>query len=408
MRSNELNRDIALLLERIQSRESAMIENTISLSNINSGSFNLNGVKHVQNELARLFGELSEEYEEIPLDNFERMTNSGAIERIELAPAQVFRSRPQAPLQILCTGHSDTVFPESSAFQECWFDGELLRGPGVADMKGGLMVLLEALRALDASSFKNAFGFTVLISPDEEIGSLCSAKLLERFAKEAHYGLTYEPALADGTLAGARKGSGNFALSASGKSVHAGREFFSGKNAVTAIARCALALEALTEKEQGITVNIGELVGGGPVNIVPDSAVCRFNVRIESSENQLEIQQKIEQIIARVVHETQCEIQLQGGFNRPPKAMTPKQEQMFLLLKDCGKDLGLDIQWRATGGCCEGNNLAAAGLLNIDTLGVRGANIHSDKEYACVDSFVERAQLSALLITRLIDSNLRN
>jgi len=381
MRSNELNRDIALLLERIQSRESAMIENTISLSNINSGSFNLNGVKHVQNELARLFGELSEEYEEIPLDNFERMTNSGAIERIELAPAQVFRSRPQAPLQILCTGHSDTVFPESSAFQECWFDGELLRGPGVADMKGGLMVLLEALRALDASSFKNAFGFTVLISPDEEIGSLCSAKLLERFAKEAHYGLTYEPALADGTLAGARKGSGNFALSASGKSVHAGREFFSGKNAVTAIARCALALEALTEKEQGITVNIGELVGGGPVNIVPDSAV---------------------------VHETQCEIQLQGGFNRPPKAMTPKQEQMFLLLKDCGKDLGLDIQWRATGGCCEGNNLAAAGLLNIDTLGVRGANIHSDKEYACVDSFVERAQLSALLITRLIDSNLRN
>lgn len=391
------------LLDDIASRESAMIEKTIELCDVNSGSYNNDGIAKVQTLFTELFSSISETVTTRELPPVPLVADNGTITEFQPQPMQLFKSRPEAPLQLLFTGHSDTVFPPESDFQTCWKEDNLLRGPGTADMKGGLVVAYTALAALEQSPFRDQFGFTVAISPDEEIGSPSSGAVLMELAREADYGMTYEPALADGTLAGARKGSGNFTLTAKGLSTHAGREFFAGRNAVTAIADAALRMERLSSEEDGITVNIGKITGGGAVNIVPDLCVCRFNVRINETEQQAQVEQAIAQIIADVSAKTGCELELHGQFNRPPKPMTDEQLAMFELLKSCGQSIGISVAWRATGGCCEGNNLAAAGLLNIDTLGVRGAHIHSTDEYACMDSFVERVQLSALMITRLID-----
>lgn len=391
------------LLASLDSMQDTMANTTIELCNINSGSLNAEGITHAQEKVIQLFEDVSEDYQTLPLDPIIKLDSNGNEYEVNIAPMQVFRARPSAPLQILCTGHIDTVFPAESEFQTCWIQGNHLRGPGTADMKGGLVVLAHALKALNSSEYKNQFGFTIAISPDEEIGSPSSGDVLMSLAKDHDFGLTYEPALADGTLAGARKGSGNFSLVAKGLSTHAGREFFEGKNAILAIAKAATQLAALSDQDSGITVNIGKFEGGGPVNVVPDLGICHFNVRMHEPDQQVYVEQEIIRIVDEVSQETGCLLNLHGKFNRPPKPMTKKQLAMFELLKSCGEKIGLDIQWKATGGCCEGNNLAAAGLINIDTLGVRGANIHSEDEYACIDSFVERAQLSALLITHLID-----
>ncbi len=379
-----------------------MIETTIALCNINSGSYNEEGLNRVQKELHRIFSPLSDHCELKPLPPVKKINNAGEIEYFKTPPMQVFQARPKANLQILFTGHSDTVFPKDSNFQTCWVEENYLRGPGTADMKGGLVILSECLRALNNSPWRDEFGFTVAISPDEEIGSPSSAEQLMALAQTADYGMTYEPALADGTLAGARKGSGNFTLTARGLSTHAGRDFFSGRNALVAIASAAQQMASLSDNNTGVTVNVGEITGGGPVNVVPDNAVCRFNVRVHKPQQQQQILKSIESIIQSVEKASGCQLELHGHFNRPPKIMTEPQKSMFELLRKCGEKLGLSIQWKDTGGCCEGNNLAAAGLLNIDTLGVRGGYIHSANEFAFIDSFVERAQLSALFITQLI------
>lgn len=379
-----------------------MLEMTQRLADMNSGSWNREGIAVVQEALVSLFEPLSDSYEQRQGADISRMGDEGEESLFTPNPIQIFRARPDAPLQLVMTGHSDTVFPKESHFQRCNLEDGLLKGPGTADMKGGLVVLAEALKWLDQSAYKDEFGFTVIISPDEETGSLSSAPVLMELAKGAHYGMTYEPALPDGTLAGARKGSGNFTLTARGLSTHAGRNFFDGRNAVMAIARASVLLSEMTSEADGITVNIGRIEGGGAVNVVPDFCQCRFNIRVDTPEQMTRLEAEIADILQKLGADTGCELSLHGGFNRPPKPMTPAQQSMFELLKECGLALGLDIQWRATGGCCEGNNLAAAGLVNIDTLGVRGANIHTDQEYTCIDSFAERAALSILLIQKLI------
>ena len=180
--------------------------------------------------------------------------------------------RPTAPLQLLFTGHMDTVFGADHAFQQTrWLDDGVLNGPGVADMKGGLSVMLAALKAVERGSNADRFGYEVVINSDEEVGSLASAALLAKAAQGKRAALTYEPAaLPDGTLAGARPGSGNFAIVVRGRSAHAGRNPEDGRNALLAAADLALRLDQL--KRDGLTVNPSRIEGGSPSNVVPDLA----------------------------------------------------------------------------------------------------------------------------------------
>ena len=392
--------------------QQALIEQLIELCNINSGSWHIDGIRRVQQQLDAIFRPLSDTVEYRPLPAIEVVADDGTLTTVATADMQIFRARPEAPLQLLMTGHSDTVFAADSDFQHCRLltvDGETrLHGPGTADMKGGLLIIAQALQALEQTPLKQQFGFILAISPDEEIGSPVSAPELMKLAHQADIGLTYEPALADGTLAGARKGSGNFTLTASGKSSHAGRDFFHGKNAVAAIAEAASRLSQLSDEATGISVNIGSIHGGGAVNIVPERCVCRFNVRMHDQQQMNTLQQQIHQVINQVEQLSGCSLRLHGHFNRPPKPMNSAHQQLFQWLHECGSELGLELRWQATGGCCEGNNLAAAGLANIDTLGVRGAHIHTAQEYVCIDSLAERTALTIRFIERLIHEQQHN
>lgn len=391
-------------LDWISTQHPTMVETVQQWSRINSGSLHVAGVRRMREALQEAFSVLGGEMEVLPVAPLQSVNAQGALEETPLAEALRIRKRPDAPVKVFLGGHMDTVFPEDSPFQEPrWLDDNTLNGPGVADLKGGLVVMLTALQALERSPFAEKIGWEILFNPDEEIGSQSSAPLLEESAKRNHVGLIYEPALADGTLAGARKGSGNFAYVVKGRAAHAGREFDKGRNAIALLAELIQQLYALNGEREGVTLNPGKIEGGGPTNIVPDTAILRFNVRMPRPEDQQWLEEQFTRIETGFADREGFRITRHGAFTRPPKPLSEQNSRLFELLKDCGAKLGHNIAWQATGGCCDGNNMAAAGLPNIDTLGVRGGRIHSHEEFLLADSLVERAQLSALLLMRLAD-----
>ncbi len=396
-----LNAEERAILQAISLRETSMIERVKAWSAINSGSTNPAGLDRQRAALVSAFSTLGGQLEEVALADVVEITSDGEPLKRAFAPSLVLRQRPEAAVQVVLTGHYDTVFGADHGFQE-WrmLDADTINGPGTADMKGGLLVMLEALTALEQSPHKANLGYTVIISPDEEIGSPASAPLLAKYGAQADLGMTYEPALADGSLSGARKGSGNFALIVRGKAAHAGREHHMGRNALVAATQAIQSLAGLSGQRDGLTINPAKLEGGGPNNVVPDLAIVRFNVRLSLPQDAQWVESEFTKIAAQIDALDGISATLAGGFTRPPKPMAPANARLFEITRAAGAALGLDIRWRDTGGVCEGNNLWAVGCPNVDTLGVRGGNIHSAEEFALLSSFVERAQLSALMLLK--------
>lgn len=370
---------------------------------INSGTGNLKGLNATASLLADAFGSLHGHTELVEPAPVERVLFDGSIVEVEHGRHLVATVRPDAPIQLLLTGHMDTVFAVDHPFQEQkWLEDGVLNGPGVADMKGGISVMLAALISAENSDVFKRVGYQVLINSDEETGSTSSAKLIEALAKGKLAALTYEPsALPDGTLAGARPGSGNFSIIVTGKSAHAGRNPQDGRNALLAAADLALRLKALTR--DGLTVNPAKIDGGSPNNVVPDNAVLRVNLRPASPALEIYARNEINTLIAKIQQEHDVSIHLHGSFNRPPKPIDPQAEKLFGLVKQCGADLGLNIGWKSTGGVCDGNNIAACGVPVVDTMGVRGGSIHSPQEFLITESLSERAALSALTLMRIAE-----
>ena len=397
----EISTEERAILDWVESRGDHMVDTVKAWSRINSGSRNPEGLERMRAELAGAFEALGGEVRAVDLEPSEIVEASGEVRTVEYTPATRVTVRPEADIKIVLTGHSDTVFPPDFHFQD-WtlWDEDTLNGPGVADMKGGLLVMLHGLLALERSPWRDAIGYDVLISPDEEIGSLGSGPRLAELGAKAHLGMTYEPALANGSLAGARKGSGNFSLRCKGRSAHAGREHHLGRNAIVAAADFAARLDQLNGQREAVTFNVSRIDGGGPPNVVPAVGVARFNVRVGDEADRDWAEAEIAKLVAQTNRRDGIEADLHGGFTRPPKPMSPANRQMFEWTRSAGEALGLDIRWADTGGVCEGNNLWASGCPNVDTLGVRGADIHSDQEIAKLSSFPERAALSALILMK--------
>ncbi len=387
------------IVERAMAAE--MLRSVEQWAAVNTGSRNLAGLATLAARLAGAFADLPGEIQLVEAARVEAVDAGGERIAIEHGRNLHLRVRPEAPVQLLLTGHYDTVFGAEHEFQSLrWLEpGAVLNGPGVADMKGGIAVMLAALMALEASG-ENRLGYEVVLNSDEEVGSPGSAALIAAAARGKRAALTYEPsALPDGTLAGARPGSGNFSFTVRGKSAHAGRNPADGRNALVAAADLALRLKA--GMRDGLSVNPAKIDGGSPNNVVPDRAVLRVNLRPASLDDQARAEALIAQAVAAVAAEHGVSIDSHGHFARPPKPMTPEIEQLFGLVRQAGADLGQTIGWQATGGVCDGNNIAACGVPVIDTMGVRGGSIHSMEEYLIVDSLAERAALSALTLLRL-------
>ncbi len=379
-----------------------LLDRTETWSRVNSGTTNLDGLKTVAGQLADAFSVLPGDIALVEPDPVEAVRPDGSVDKVQRGQHLSGSIRPDASVRILLTGHMDTVFAADHPFQNLeWIEDGVLNGPGVADMKGGLSVMLGALQLLEQSEQASRIGYDIMINSDEEVGSASSAALIERCAKGKVAALTYEPALPDGTLAGERGGSGNFSIIFTGKSAHAGRNPDEGRNALVAAADMALQLKAL--HREGLSVNPAKIEGGGPNNAVPDHAILRVNFRPKSLEDQQEAQNTLDSLVGIIARGHDLDVHCHGGFGRPPKPIDGQAEKLFQLVKSCGSDLGLEINWRGTGGVCDGNNIAACGVPVVDTMGVRGGAIHSADEFLISESLVERTQLSALTIMRIAE-----
>ena len=379
----------------------AMLAQVEAWSAIPSGTGNLAGLATQAEALAEAFASLPGELELVAPAPVEAVAANGALIEHSHGRHLVLRVRPGASRRYLLTGHMDTVFAADHPFQSTrWIDAVTLNGPGVADMKGGISVILAALAAFEASPQAGGIGYDVMINSDEETGSLSSAPLIAALAQGKAAALTYEPsALPDGTLAGARGGSGNFSAVFTGRSAHAGRNPGYGRNALVAAADLAVRLKHM--ETSSLTINPARIDGGSANNVVPDHAVLRFNIRPRGEMDAERFSRAIYLILHEIEQEHEVRIHLHGGITRPPKPLTPAAEALFGLVRDCGEALGQPISWIPSGGVCDGNNIAALGVPVVDTMGVRGGAIHSDEEYLLVPSLAERAALSALVLHRL-------
>ena len=395
-------------LDWIDGQYDRMCEAVISLAEINSGTLNLAGLSRVRERLSELLRPLGGQMENIPLNPVEQIDPRGRTERIPLADALRIRKRPEASLQVFLGGHMDTVFPVQSDFQSTTrLDNDTLNGPGVADAKGGLVVLMTALESFERSPWADRIGWEVLINPDEEIGSPGSAPLLEESAKRNDFGLIFEPTFPDGSLAAERKGSGYFTAVVRGRAAHAGREPENGRNAVRALADFVQTVDDMNGRRKGISVNAGFVQGGGPTNIVPDLAVLKFNVRIAKPRDETWVKKELLKAVRMINVREGLSVELHGHFARKPKILSKSNRRLIKFITECGSDLGMKLTWRNSGGVCDGNNLANAGLPNVDNLGVRGGGIHTHEEYMHLDSLTERAGLSALLLMKLASGDLK-
>ena len=381
-----------------------MLDQVLAWAAVNSGSQNLDGLARMAQLLGDAFAVLPGEIALIDADPVEGVDAGGRRFAIDHGRNLRLQVRPEAPLQFLFTGHMDTVYAADHPFQAVRkLDDAVINGPGVADMKGGIAVMLAALKAVETSPHAAAIGYEVLINSDEEVGSTGSAGLIRQCARGKQAALTYEPAaLPDGTLAGARPGSANFSFVVRGRSAHAGRNPEDGRNAVVAAADLALRMKAAMRP--GLSINPAKIDGGSPNNVVPDLAVLRVNMRPASEAEEQLARALVERSVAEVAAEHGVAIEVSGGFGRPPKPMTPAAEALFETVRRAGADLGQTIGWRASGGVCDGNNIAACGVPVVDTMGVRGGKIHSEEEFLIVESLGERAALSALTILRLAEA----
>lgn len=381
--------------------QAEMLAQVVRWVGVNSGTRNVAGLDRVAGMLADAFAVLPGEVSLVDPEPVETVDADGTVRAIDHGRHLLVSVRPEARVRMLFTGHMDTVYGETHAFQAMRYtDPNTLNGPGAADMKGGLSVMLAALEAVEAGGIGDRFGYDVMINSDEETGSFSSGRLIDRVARDKVAAFTYEPALPDGTLAGARGGTGNFSIVVTGRSAHAGRNPEDGRNAIVAAADIALRLNAV--RGPRLAVNPARIDGGGPNNVVPDHAVLRVNFRPHGQDEIELARSQIDAAVAMVAAQHDVTVAVHGSFNRPPKPIDAGAAKLFALVQQAGADLSIPIAWRDTGGVCDGNNIAAAGVPVIDTMGVRGGAIHSADEFMIVDSLAERARLSALAIARIV------
>ena len=372
-----MEKSLLELLSFLRANQGTMVAQLHQFCEINSGTDNLVGLKLMCDRLQNAYVPIADAIASSDLEPVPMIDMSGNTVLQTCGNLLFIRKRPDLKRRVLLSGHMDTVYSSHHSFQTLnYINDNCINGPGVADMKGGLIVMLHALSAFEASPYAESLGWDVLIN-------------------------VYEPAMTvEGTLAKNRRGSGKLTLIATGKAAHVGRAFDEGRNAICFLAEAIALIHALNGKKDGVTINVGLIAGGDALNVVPDKAVAKLDIRINQPEDEFWVRNEIERIISKIMQKDYS-LTVHGHFGRPVKRVDAGTQQLFSRVQHIGESLGLNIDWQDSGGCCDGNNLAQYGLPVLDTLGVRGGNIHSEKEFILLDSLVERAALSALLLVEL-------
>ena len=302
------------------------------------------------------------------------------------------RPRPPGPLQLLL-GHCDTVWPAGTLrSMPVEVTEDVIRGPGVYDMKGGLAQMVFALRALQDFGLRPEVAPVVLVNSDEETGSGDSSAAIERLARRASRVLVLEPAFGpDGRLKTARKGGGRFEVEVIGRSAHAGLDPGAGASAILELSHVIQKLHALNDPERGVTVNVGVIEGGYRPNVVAAHARAVVDVRVPSARDAA----RIEYAIGTIRPVTPgARIQVCGRIGRPPMERTPANRALWRAVRAAGAGLGLDLRETAVGGMSDGNT-ASRYAPTLDGLGPTGDGAHAAHEFVWIDGLVERTALLA-------------
>jgi len=370
------------IFEQIEVKEEEMIKELEQLVNIDSGSYTKEGIDQIISRYEQIYTGLGFETE-IKV-NQDQGNNLVAKRQGELEGSWLF------------LGHADTVFPEGTVEKRPFkLDREADRayGPGVCDMKSGLVVLRTVLGTL-ISLDTDLPDLVVLINGDEEIGSPTSRELIEDAGREATACFVLEPGRENGDMVTARKGVGIYELIVSGRAAHAGTDHQDGISAVEELAHKIMDVHQLTDYARGITLNVGVIAGGERPNIVADSARAEIDLRIAELGQVDEIEEQLREIAANE-YLSGAKTQLKGGLNRPPMEKSQDSEQIFQVFKEIGREIGLEIGESATGGASDGNFVSGLGVPTLDSLGAVGGKVHNDQEYIELSSLVGRAKTLA-------------
>ncbi len=297
---------------------------------------------------------------------------------------------------ILLLAHMDTVHPigmlERMPFRE--IDDHIV-GPGVEDMKGGIVVALSALSALVEIHQALTRPVTALFTSDEEIGSPASRPLIEALARQSALVLVLEPAMPDGAIKTWRKGVGDFVVKVHGRAAHAGSDHQLGRNAIEELARQILVIQKLTDYSKGTTLNVGIIRGGTATNVVPEEAVAEVDLRIMQPGEAERILAALHGLKPTLDGTT---IEVSGELNRPPMPSNEVMKTTFEKARKLAAGIGLELRASGTGGASDANFVAPLGIPVLDGLGAVGDGGHSEREFILTQSLPERAELLATIL----------
>jgi glutamate carboxypeptidase len=304
------------------------------------------------------------------------------------------RQDKKAAILLLC--HMDTVFPLGTLSKMPFYEkkGKIF-GPGVSDMKGGIVVAVTALEAVIQTG-KLTCPVTALFTSDEEIGSSASRPLIEKLSQESSLVLVLEPGMVDGSVKTWRKGVGEYTITVQGRAAHAGGDHRNGRNAIEEMAHQVLAIQKMTDYDRGTTLNVGVIHGGIASNVVPDEVTIEVDLRIIEPSEALRVDARM-QMLKPVLEGTS--IKVNGGLNRPPMPYSDTIKTAFSKVSRIAATIGLELKADGTGGASDANYVAPLGIPVLDGLGPAGGDYHSEREYIFKKSLPERVKLLTAILT---------
>jgi glutamate carboxypeptidase len=300
---------------------------------------------------------------------------------------------PEDKILLLC--HMDTVFPLGTLQRMPFYEKEgMIYGPGVADMKGGIVIALETLASI-MRSMSLTRPVTVLFTSDEETGSRSSVELIRDLSSGSSLVLVLEPGMPDGSLKTWRKGVGEFTVRVHGRAAHAGGDHQSGRNAIEEMAYQVISIQKMTDYKKGTTLNAGVIKGGIASNVVPAEAVLEVDLRVMESSEAERIT-----IAMHALHPILdgTSLEVSGGINRPPMPYSHIIRTTFERVSGIAFKVGFKLKASGTGGASDANFVALLGIPVLDGLGPAGGEYHSEREFIIKNSLAERCTLLASII----------
>ncbi len=364
------------------------LEELRPLIDVDCGTYTLEGIEFIAAQFEAKFAEMA----------------GWSVKRVDCGKAGVgleIRNQPQADvIDVMLIGHMDTVFPVgTAAARPMTTDVEKAYGPGVSDMKSGLLNMVYAMRNLDQAVL-DKLSICICTNPDEETGSTDSVEWIQSVAKTARNVLVAEAARADGSLVKARKGLAGYKLTFTGKAAHAGNDPQAGRSAITELANWILAINSMTNFESGTTLNVGVVNGGTGVNIVPDHATALVDVRFWNNDEYAEVDAKLNAMMAQPFVDG-VSIEMERETYKPSMVASEKTHALMALVEESAQELDIAIGWQEVGGGSDANNTAILGVPTLDGLGPIGAGFHSDLEYLQLDSIEPRIRLLMRVLEKI-------